>query len=139
MADELKTAVDVFSNMNANMEDRSEAAWTLALAYVADLAERERRDAERVLPVTVEWLLEIGGLPDDSQAGDVSFRIYYLEPADRGTFLDGEFTHVVFCVDGSACVECYDEHGNSLEVVGIGFYRTRGQVLDLLKALGVKP
>lgn len=110
---------------------------TLARYVLADLADRERLEAERALPVTEEWLRSIGGLPEDSNFGDICFRIFYLEPADLGTFVKGEFTHVVFCRDGSACIECYDENGHSLEVVGIGYYNTRGQVRRLLEALGV--
>ncbi len=91
-------------------------------AVVAELVQREREAAERALPVTEEWLQEIGA--DD-----------YVGLPFLGAENDGEQNYVMFCSDGVGIIECRSET-DTVDLVMLGVYPTRGHVLDLLSALG---
>lgn len=133
MSDELREAAELCLSDKAGVDymDRARAGAKLAQAY---LAEHREDDAELHTP---EWLRSVGGLPDDNDSGEMFFRLYHLEPADRGSFVDGDYVHVGFCGDGSVFVECYDKGGHSQEVVMIGYAKTRGDVRRLCAALGI--
>lgn len=88
--------------------------------------------------ITPEWLRAIGGLPDNSNSGELCFRLFELPDGDRdspGSFAPGEYIHIVICPDGSVCIEEYDDKGDTVAAMGLGIYETQKQFLSLLHGL----
>lgn len=86
------------------------------------------------------WLRSIGGLPEDSGASELFFKLWLPHEGHERRFDDGkgESTHMYICCDdGEYGFESYDEHGKTLAIVTVGRVSTRGQVLSLLAALGI--
>lgn len=97
------------------------AAWILAKAYLVRIAVDAERARERALPADEAWLRSIGFTEWDY---------------DLGIFHDG---HVLQICEDFSCIiyqnaASEDEHSASLP----GRYPTRGQLLDLLAAMGIK-
>lgn len=50
--------------------------------------------------------------------------------------MDGEHNSLVYCLsDGSVSLECFDDGGNTLEVLSVGARRTVGELRELCRAL----
>ncbi len=77
------------------------------------------------------WLRTIGFLPDESDGCHDEFSVSLGD-----VVVPGEHTHLIICLhDFSAAVECYDDGGRSQEIVSIGTYRTRGEIMLLCRGL----
>lgn len=89
-------------------------------------------------PIDSVWLRSVGFLPDDSNKGDLFLKIWQPgEPATRthGDGWTGENLHLFVCEDGSYGFESYDEHGDSVAILSVGIFKTRGEVRRLVRAI----
>lgn len=76
-----------------------------------------------------DWLLSIGFLPDGEMVDELTVSLGEV-------VVEGEFTQLIICThDNSAAIECYSVNGQSNEIVSVGTYRTRGEVLALCNGL----
>ena len=114
----------------------------LARAVLADLAERERVEAERALPIDCPWLCTLGfkfvkGEREEHCGGWVLCLVDFEIDEERGMY--GE--ELRLCDGGTSglwCVEIRSRARDWSEGVGLATYSNRGQVLDLLAALGIR-
>lgn len=111
---------------NGSLEQKGKAditAHRIARACLADLAAREAAEAERALPISEDWLRECGW----RFSLDTGECRVYLGPATRQRSMEAHVYHL--------------EGGLMIHVgpMCIPDMTTRGQLLDLLAALGIQP
>ena len=99
--------------------------------YLEELSRRDAERAEREKPITEEWLESIGFRPSAPEG--FGLRIFDIFDDNAGD--DPHFQVLITEECRSVWLDCYDGSGDSIGLCEIGNGWTRGQLLDLLRAL----
>lgn len=131
MSDEIKAAAERWRAYRYDSDLKPvDASWaeardarTLADAYIADVAQREREQAERALPIDEAWLMSIG-FSSELHAGVAFMR------------LASKWHEVQVILDGPVYIRSMKVPSNFVRL-GNMETTTRGMLLDLLSALQI--
>ena len=123
--DARKAAIDIvdghYGESNEDLDQWHEDIRTCASWIVQELSRRDAERAEREKPITAEWLRSIGAYRESDYGGDEG---YYTVDIDDDEWLS-------ICEDGYVTTIVIADGRKQLSRK----FETRGQILDLLKAL----